>query len=554
MLKTSIRYRFTPTLLVLAIAAISTVAHAQTFSVLYNFGTHSDDPTNPQYSGIVAQGRDGNLYSAAPGGTDGVGAMFKITPGGVLTVPYTFDLEHQPLGGLTLGADGNFYGTTNSGGTANLGTIFKITPGGKLTVLHNFTNTGDGAYPYAPPIQGVDGNFYGTTTQANVGYGTVYKITSSGDLTTLHSFDFAQGEYPFAPLVQGTDGNFYGTAQLGGTSTKCVGGCGTVFRITPSGGISVLYNFDEKHGETPIGPLVQASDGNFYGTTTGGGTYGPHCCGVIFRITPTGTLTVLHDFPASADDGINVIAGLVQATDGNLYGTTAGGGADAEGIIFSISPKSPYAYKILYAFDGTTGASPQVTLVQHTNGILYGDTEAGGIDTKYCGACGTFYSLNMGLKPFVRLVSASGKVASTVEILGQGFTGTTGVSFGGTSATFTVSSSTYLTAKVPAGARTGAVTVTTPGGKLTSSQSFRVTPQITSFTPTSGPVGTSVEIKGVSLTQTTRVQFGSESASFKVNSDTLVTATVPAGAKTGEITITTAGGSATSKGVFTVAP
>src|ERR1035441_10695332 len=87
------------------------------------------------------------------------------------------------------------------------------------------------------PILGVDGNFYGTTTQANVGYGTVYKITSSGDLTTLHSFDFAQGESPFAPLVQGTDGNFYGTAQLGGTSTKCVGGCGTVFRITPSGGI-----------------------------------------------------------------------------------------------------------------------------------------------------------------------------------------------------------------------------------------------------------------------------------------------------------------------------
>ena len=235
MFKTSIRYRFTLTLLVLAIAALSAVAHAQTFSVLYNFGTQSDDPTNPQYSGIVAQGRDGNLYSAAPGGTDGVGAMFKITPGGTLTVPYTFDLTVEPYGGLTLGTDGNFYGTTNSGGTANLGTVFKVAPGGKLTVLHNFTNTGDGAYPYAPPIEGADGNFYGTTTQANLANGTVYKITSSGVLTTLHTFDFAEGQYPFAPLVQGTDGNFYGTAQLGGRSTKCVGGCGTVFKITPLG-------------------------------------------------------------------------------------------------------------------------------------------------------------------------------------------------------------------------------------------------------------------------------------------------------------------------------
>ena len=275
---------------------------------------------------------------------------------------------------------------------------------------------------------------------------------------------------------------------------------------------------------------------------------------MIFKITPAGALTVLHDFPASLDDGINVMAGLVQATDGNLYGTTAGGGANAAGIIFSISPKSPYTYKILYAFDGTTGSSPQATMVQHTNGILYGDTQAGGTDTKYCGACGTFYSLNMGLKPFARLVSTSGKVGSSVEILGQGFTGTTHVSFGGTAATFTVSSGTYLTAKVPAGARTGSVIVTTPGGKLTSSQSFHVTPQITSFTPASGPVGTSVEIKGVSFTQATKVQFGSQSASFTVNSDTLVTATVPAGAKTGEITITTAGGSVTSKGVFTVTP
>jgi uncharacterized repeat protein (TIGR03803 family) len=466
-------------------------------------------------------------------------------------VPYTFDLTQEPLGGLTLGTDGNFYGTTNSGGTSNLGTIFKITPSGKPTVLHNFTNTGDGAYPYAPPIEGADGNFYGTTTQANIGYGTVYKVTSSGELTTLYSFDFTHGEYPFAPLVQGTDGNFYGTAELGGTDTDCLDGCGTVFSITPSGQFTVLFNFDQAHGGTPLGPLIQGSDGNFYGTTT---AFGDFCCGVVFKMTPTGTVTVLYSFPGSDIDGFNPIAGLVQATDGNLYGTTTSGGLTEQGTIFEISPMAPYNYRVLYNFDGTTGAGPQVGLVQHTNGILYGDTETGGSDTQYCGPCGTFYSLNMGLKPFVRLVSASGKVASTVEILGQGFTGTTEVSFDGTSATFKVSSGTYLTAKVPAGALTGSVTVATPSGNLTSNQTFRVTPQIKSFTPTKGPVGTPVHITGVSLTQATRVTFGSVSAGFTVDSDTRVTATVPAGAETGNITITAAGGSSTSKGVFTVTP
>ncbi len=543
-------YRFTLILLVSVVLA-TTAVNSQTFSVLYNFGTHSDDPTNPAFSGIVAQGRDGNLYSTAIGGTGGVGAMFKVPPSGALTVPYTFDADHNPFGGLTLGTDGNFYGTTNSGGTSNMGTVFKVTPGGILTVLHNFANSGDGAYPYAPPIQGADGNFYGTTTQANVGYGTVYKITSQGAFTTLHSFEIAQGEYPFAPLVQASNGKLYGTAQMGGTSTKCVGGCGTVFSITPSGAFSVLYNFDKTHGGTPESPLIQGSDGDLYGTTT---AFGAYCCGVVFRLTTAGAITVLHSFGGSTNDGINVIAGVVQATDGNLYGTTAGGGTTEQGTIFRISPISPYAYKILHDFDGTAGSSPQTTLVQHTNGLLYGDTQAGGTNTPFCGPCGIFYRLNVGLKQFVRLVSASGKVGNTVGILGQGFTGTTSVSFDGISATFKVISGTFLTATVPAGALSGSVTVATPGGELTSSGAFRVTPQVTGFSPTSGPVGTLVPITGVSLTQATKVQFGPASASFTIDSDTSLTATVPAGAETGKITVTTAGGTAVSKNIFTVTP
>ena len=540
---------FAVAMLIMTIAAPTTIAQAQTFSVLYNFGTKSGDPWGPQNAGIVAQGRDGNLYTTAlHGGTSGFGTVFKITPGGSLTMLYSFDgaQGETPYGGLTLGTDGNFYGTTYYGGTSNAGTVFKVTPSGSLTVLYSFTNGNDGAYPLAPPTQGTDGNFYGTTSQFNDGGpGSLYKITPSGKFKTLYHFDVTHGSDPFAPLALGTDGNFYGTTNIGGSD-----GFGEVFKVTPSGKLTVLYNFDNTHGSYPVGPLVQGSDGSFYGTaSSGGGANG----GVVFKITVTGKYTVLRNINKSTD-GFQPYAGLVQATDGNFYGANSAGGTGNDGAIFKISPTN--AYKVLYDFDGTEGSTPLVTLLQHTSGALYGDTEVGGTGSASpCtpGQCGVFYSLNLGLKPFVTLVSTFGKVGLTVEILGQGFTGTKGVSFNGTAATFKVVSSTYLTATVPSGATTGSVTVTTPVGKLTSNKVFRVTPQIISFKPTSGPVGTPVMITGVSLTQTTKVTFGGVTAtSFTVNSDTKVTATVPTGAKTGHIAITTKGGTATSSGIFTV--
>jgi hypothetical protein len=167
-----------------------------------------------------------------------------------------------------------------------------------------------------------------------------------------------------------------------------------------------------------------------------------------------------------------------------------------------------------------------------------------------------FYSLNIGAAEFARLQTTSGKVGSTVSILGQGFTGTTAVSFNGVKATtFTVSSDTYLTANVPTGAKTGTVTVTRPGGNLASIQQFKVTPTLRSFSPTSGPIGTVVTLNGTGLTQTTKVTFGGVKATtFTINSDSQVTATVPSAAKTGKITVTTTGGSATSSGTFSVTP
>jgi uncharacterized repeat protein (TIGR03803 family) len=528
---------------------MAAAGHSQTVSMLYDFGIVSGDPLQPYVSGIVAQGRDGNLYTASPlGGAIDAGTVFKMTPGGQMTVLHSFVGDGAyTTSGLTLGRDGNFYGGGYSGGTFGAGTLFKITPSGTLTVLYNFTGGSDGEYPYAPPVQGADGNFYGTTSYgATNGFGTVYKVTSSGNLTTLYDFDSTHGANPYSPLVQGMDGNLYGTTALGGAYN-----CGTVYKITTAGRLTVLFNFDGAHGQNPYSPLIQGSDGNFYGTASAGGDSGG---GVVFKMTPAGAVTILHSFVLNnVTDGFVPLAGLIQATNGNLYGVTSQGGiGGGYGTIFQVADTG--VYSVLYTFDSTSGGYPTVTPMQHTSGVLYGDTTAGGAST-VCGngGCGTFYSLNAGLAPFVRLLSTSGKVGTTIQMLGQGFNGATAVSFNGVPASYKVVTDTYLTATVPNRATTGAVSVSEPSGTLTSNQSFRVLPSIKSFSPGSGAVGTSVVVTGVSLTQTTKVTFGGVAAtSFAVNSDTQATATVPAGAKTGRITVTTPGGTATSAATFTV--
>jgi uncharacterized repeat protein (TIGR03803 family) len=534
--------------------------HAQKESVIYNFGSKSGDPFGPgaYFSGIIAQGGDGNLYSTTPGGGAYVdfGAVFKITPAGNLTVLYNFNgLVGDGPTGLTLGRDGNFYGTTLQS-DPGYGTIFRwITSSGSLSVLYSFTDGSDGASPYAPPVQGTDGNFYGTTSGGGAnGDGTVYRcvVTASGicTFTSLHQFDYTHGANPLAPLVQGTDGNFYGTAWHGTNANA-----GVVFKITTAGKFTLLHSFCLQSGcpdgANPVGPLVQGSDGDFYGTTINAGTFG---YGTVFKITPTGSLTVLHSMNGATDGG-NPYAGLVQATDGYFYGVTPRGGTDGDGTIFKIS--SAGSFSPLYSFNGSTGSNPYVTPFQHTNAIVFGDTQLGGtgnVSPCTTGNCGVFYSWSNAttLKPFVSLLPYSGKVGATIEFLGQGFTPSTTVSFNGTTASRTVVSGTYLTATVPNGATTGFVAVTTSSGTLKSNKIFRVIPQITSFSPTSGPPGTSVVINGESFTGATSVTFGGVKGTLTSVSYTKITATVPSGAKTGKITVTTPGGTATSSGTFTV--
>jgi uncharacterized repeat protein (TIGR03803 family) len=543
--------------LVLAVTT-STTSQAQ-FSVLHDFlGSNSADGCNPTYSGIVAQGRDGNMYGTtenggAPSFTNNRGTVFQVTPAGALNLIYSFPNSETegwyPFGGLTLGTDGNFYGTTKYYGLpggSSFGSVFQITPGGSRTYLYIFTGGSDGRYPTAPPIQGTDGKWYGTTQGDFSNPGSVYKLTPPGTFKVL--YQFVHGEQPQDPLVQATDGNFYGTTHYGGTSNN-----GSVFRITPAGKFTVIYNFDTTNGQAPYSPLIQGADGNFYGTTTSGGSAGG---GVVFKLTRAGKITVLYNF-VQGDTPSVPFAGLVQATDGYLYGTTgqgnSQGGTTSNGTIFRMKaiPSTP---SYLHDFDQyPTGRDPQDTLLQHTNGILYGDTIEGGVPNV---GCGVFYSWNQGLKPFVSLLSTSGKVGDTIGILGQKFTGTTAVFFNGVSAAFTLDTTypdTYLTATVPSGATKGKVTVVTPTGTLTSNKVFTVVPIILSFSPTSGKVGASVVITGSGLTQASKVTFGGVKATtFTVNSDSKVTATVPIGAKTGKIAITTPGGTATSSGTFTV--
>jgi uncharacterized repeat protein (TIGR03803 family) len=569
-MRTLSRYRFTLTLLVLAIAVLTGAAHTQTYSVIYNFspGTKSGDPANPQYSGIIAQGHDGNLYSTTPaGGTlcGFCGVVFKMTPSGTLSHVFDFDYHSNgapftPFSGLTLGTDGNFYGTTEAGGNFSIGTVFKISASGNLTKLYDFgtckSPCKEGGYPTAPPVEGRDGNFYGTTPHSTDGTdnGIVYKVTPSGKYTPIYAFDGISGGNPQDPLTLGTDGNFYGTTAKGGkTFQPCWGSsptCGTVFRITPGGRVTFLYKFDQTHGAGPLGPLVQASDGNFYGTTSAGGNASGD--GTIFKITLQGKFTLLYALNGSVD-GKQPSAGLAQVTDGKgntvaLYGATQAGGSKGYGTLFKVSLSG--AFTRLYDFDSATGRTPEITLMQDTTGILYGETFQGGTDD-----AGVFYSLNetKKLPPFVSLVSTSGKVGAPVDILGQGLNGTTGVSFNGKAAHFKIVSDTYLTATVPGLASTGSVTVKTPSGTLTSNHVFVVTPFITSFSPTSGKVRTKVVISGTTFTGATKVTFGGVAATmFNVDSDTQVTANVPTGAVTGKIAITTPSGTAVSAGIFTV--
>ena len=441
---------------ILMISAAAAIASpAQTFTNIASFdGSNGSQPVS------IGQGADGNLWgTTSSGGQKNCGTVFKVTPAGALTVAFTFKCKHgNEPGGVTLGTDGNFYGTTYSGGIDDDGTVFKLTPRGSATVLLNFDGN-DGSNPESTLTEGTDGNFYGVThSGGTVNYeGTLFKITPTGTLTTLYDFDFTHGSQPFVAPIQVANGNFYGTTYTGGTF-----GLGTVYKITPTGSLKVLHDFggSESDGSSPEGGLLQGADGNFYGTTAWGG---PDNDGTVFKITPSGAFTTLHAFTGT--DGGFPCGTLIQATDGNFYGTTGNGGTYGDGTIFQMTAKGTVT--TLHSFDGADGIDP-LNLIQNTNGTLYGFTYFSTSNK------GTIYSLSMGFGSFVTFVRRSGEIGQVVGILGQGFTGATDVSFNGTPATFSVTSDTYLVADIPAGATTGFVKVTTLSGTFKSNVRFQI--------------------------------------------------------------------------------
>ena len=351
----------------------------QTLTTLASFdGTNGSAP-----AASLIQASDGNLYgtteyggpiNGCEGGFNPCGTVFKITLSGTLTTVHTFVYSDGafPVSPVVQGSDGNFYGTNQGeGDSGGAGAIFKMTPGGTVTVL-SFTSSPAGL------VQGRDGNFYGTTPRSYTD-GTVFKITPSGTLTTLHTFGGTDGNNPQAGLILGSDGNFYGTTYSGGTSNYCGYGCGTVFKITPSGSLTSLHSFSGTDGYNVQAGLVEGTDGNFYGTTFNGG---PQNTGVVYKITPSGTLTVLYAFcsQTGCSDGGYPRASLVQGTDGNFYGTTSAGGANGQGTVFAITPGG--SLTTLYAFCARSGcadgATPVGGVIQASDGNFYGTTNAGG--------------------------------------------------------------------------------------------------------------------------------------------------------------------------------
>jgi uncharacterized repeat protein (TIGR03803 family) len=537
---------------VVIFAGAAVPAQAQTPTTLHAFPLGSIDACEPEDN--IVQGRDGNMYGVGVScGTFGGGAVYKISPTGVESVVFNFPSGWSScFSGLTLGSDGNFYGTCFTTPTGN-GSIFQLTPAGVFTDKHDFTNVNGDTEPLYAPIQATDGNYYGVSGYDPFTCGNVYKLTSAGVYTSLHTFSGSDCG-PASSLFQASDGNLYGTLY----SCALTSSQGCVYKISTAGVFKEIYGFTTSAGYAPCTGVIQAKNGNLYGATNLGAA---NNAGSIYKLTTAGVYTDLHDFNNTTDAtcGANVgrtQVNLLQVTDGNFYGVNGKNGPSGGGSIYKLTSANVFT-AFLFPNPPVDGNLPDATLLQNTNGLVYGTTASGGPSS--CNPCqGVVFSVATGDAAFVNLepTQKTGLVGASIGMFGQGFSSASVVKFGGVASTsVTLSGTTYLTAKVPVGAHTGTVTVTTGSTTLTSPQTFKVKPKITSFSPPSGSMGTLVTINGTGLIQATAVKFGTVKATtFTVVSDSEVTADVPSGLAPGMVTIsiTTPGGTANSPTKFTV--
>jgi uncharacterized repeat protein (TIGR03803 family) len=341
------------------------------FTRLHAFSgvTEGGGPTGP-----IVELPDGNFYGTLHYGPFGLqqfrgGAVFKMTHAGVVTVLHKFAgvVSSEPAGGLVEAPDGSLYGTTKLGGAFSLGTVFQVTTAGAFTLRHSFSGGDDGSRPLAPLIQAAGGDLYGTTMRGGSSNdGTVFKITPAGAVTLLHSFavtgDDAANAWPEMGLVQARDGNFYGATHI------------TIFKVTPEGTFTVAHDLDQSAGEGfEPSALIQASDGSLYGTCYGNP---PGGLSTAFKLTLDGAFAVLHKFAGYPNDGSGPRA-LIQASDGNFYGVTSGGGASNYGTLFKMTDDGTVTVLHSFASADAEGSIPE-TLVEGADGYFYGTTYVGG--------------------------------------------------------------------------------------------------------------------------------------------------------------------------------
>ena len=393
----------------------ASLSPAQTFTTVFspNFSNGSN-PSTP--NGVVLiQGPDGNFYGTTNGGGSAgqCGTVYQLTPSGNVTTlhSFTYNIDGCDLtSGLTLGSDGFLYGTTHF-------TIFKISLSGDFTLL--YTMTGNGPNLINGLIQASDGNFYGTSSEGGTNeQGTIFKMTPSGALTVLVNFPDPQlGTGPKGPLIQASDGNLYGTTSSGGA-----GSAGTVFKMPLGGTASVLHTFCSTmasgnclDGSQPWNGLLQANDGNLYGTTQAGGTGGAGGHGIIFKLTLGGALTALYSFctQAACPDGNTPEGALIQGKDGNFYGVNSSGGMfNQAGTVFQLTPSGQFT--VLHQFcsqpECADGSNPEGALFQATDGTLYGATNTDGPN-----GFGTIFSLTAPPAPPYSCTNTTPPTISSID-------------------------------------------------------------------------------------------------------------------------------------------
>ncbi len=378
----SLQRRFSMTLAVVLVLAA--LAQAQKFTTLYNFTGGTDG--NYPWAGVILD-EAGNLYGTTVDGgdldcgNDGCGVVYKLSTAGTETVLHTFgsgfDGEY-PFTPVARDSAGNIYGTTESGTVNSYGTAFKIDTAGNETVLHNFRyGTSDGCLPEQSVVY-KRGTLFGTTSGCGSSHyaGAIFKLGSAGN-DILHAFSggSSDGYLPeYGHLTMDKSGNFYGVTTWGGGSTECTYGCGVLYELSKSGTLTVLHSFagGTSDGCYPYGSVARDKAGNFYGTTW---TCGSNNLGTIWKVSKKGKETILHNFAAGSSDACRPLGGVTLDPSANLYGVSGYRGV-YDGELYKLSAKGKLT--LLHGFNYLDGLDPVGELWRTANGTLFGTAIGGG--------------------------------------------------------------------------------------------------------------------------------------------------------------------------------